>query len=132
MKTDPGDENLDIFIQEGDSGKTKDIRKVIRLRGLKNGLNCEGMEGDDLIPPPPPMPPHGSFMFHRMATDPYAFDTKDESVVSYEKKDIGDGLEKITIIRKKHVDHQENKEMKVKGHLSTETTETKGKAETKK
>ncbi len=129
----PDDENFDIFIQKGDTCKTKDIRKVIRLRGLKNGLNVEGMEGNDLIPPLPPIPSHGSFMFHnRMAADPYAFDTRDESVVSYEKKDIGDGLEKITIIRKKHGEHQPNKVTKVKGGLSEEKTETKGKSETKK
>lgn len=34
--------------------------------------------------------------------DPFAMDPNDEDIVSYDRKDIGKGLEKITIVRKKH------------------------------
>jgi hypothetical protein len=39
---------------------------------------------------------------HQMR-DPYAFDSSDPNIVSYKKKDIGKGQEKITIVRKKVV-----------------------------
>ena len=100
-KNFPG-EQFDIMIENGDSGKCCQKKKVICVRGFDNeSMNDE--RDDELVPPPPPMPPHGAMMFHQgFGGDPFAFDTKDESVVSYEKKDIGNGLERITIVRKKH------------------------------
>jgi len=118
-KHNPGDEQFDIFIQNGDSDKMGKERKVICVRGFENDNMKEEDENDELMPPPPPMPPHAQMMFHnRFGGDSYAFDTKDESVVSYEKKDIGDGLEKITIVRKKHDQHKETREIKVKAEVS--------------
>lgn len=37
----------------------------------------------------------------QVTRDPFSFDANDSNVVSYKKKDLGKGLEKITIIRKK-------------------------------
>jgi hypothetical protein len=39
----------------------------------------------------------------RQPCDPFAFDPTDTTIVSYNKKDMGKGLEKITIVRKKAV-----------------------------
>ena len=107
MTSGPDDEQFEIQVQNGDSGKSCGLKKVIRIKGFKKLSDNGDAEEDELLPPPPPMPPHSSFMWdQRFSGDPFAFDTKDESVVSYEKKDIGNGLEKITIVRKKHEDHQ--------------------------
>lgn len=56
--------------------------------------------------------------YQRFRGDPFAFDTRDEAVISYEKKDIGNGLEKITIIRKKHSEIPLKKEVKIKAGAS--------------
>ena len=116
-KNFPG-EQFDIMIENGDSGKCCKKNKVICVRGFNNeSANDEGDE-DELMPPPPPIPPHGAMMFHQgFGGDPFAFDTKDESVVSYEKKDIGNGLERITIVRKKHDEQQAMKEVKVQAEI---------------
>lgn len=120
-----GEERFDIFIQHGDSDKTGERGKVIRIKEFKNRLNMNGPGGDNFLPPPPPMPPHTLIMHKQTGRDPYAFDTRDESVVSYEKKDIGDGLEKITIVRKKRAEHPV-KEIKIKTQEAAESKELKG------
>ena len=115
MKRGAHDEQFDILIQNDDSGKTCPKRKVICVRGFDNELMREDRDDDDdemMPPPPPPMPPHVMMMHSRFGGDPFAFDTKDESVVSYEKKDLGNGLEKITIIRKKHEEKYQMKMLK--------------------
>ena len=38
--------------------------------------------------------------------DPFSFHPTDPSIVSYRKKDVGKGLEKITIVRKKEGGNQ--------------------------
>jgi hypothetical protein len=119
-----GDERFDIFIQHDDSAKTGEAGKVIRIKEFRNRLNMDGSGTGNFLPPPPPMPQHTLIMHKQHGLDPYAFDTKDESVVSYEKKDIGDGLEKITIVRKKREDHP-MKETKVKGELPAKTSGSK-------
>ncbi len=76
-------------------------------------------EGELVPPPPPPLPPLPPFAMHqRLGGDHFAFDSIDESILSYEKKDMGNGLEKITIIRKKHDKDHHNKESKVKEAVS--------------
>jgi len=119
----PGDEQFDIMIQHGDSGMTKHVRKIIRMGDDGSIISSEDMEGDELLaPPPPPPPPYPSMMFHQQfRSDPFAFDTNDKSIVSYDKKDIGKGLEKITIIRKKQVDHKQMKEIEVTTEVSDDT-----------
>ena len=118
MNGKPGDEQFDIMVQRCDSGKMGKGRKVVCVQDFDNDQMDQ--EGDDELmpPPPPPMPPHHFMMHQRFGGDPFAFDTKDESIISYEKKDIGDGLEKITIVRKKHDQHKEIKEIRVKAEVS--------------
>ena len=119
------DEQFEIQVQNGDSGKMYGLKKVIRVKGFKKQPVNGDAEDDELLPPPPPVPPHSRIMFdQRFGGDPFAFDTRDESVVSYEKKDIGNGLEKITIVRKKHEDHQIRKEISVKVEASDAATST--------
>jgi len=118
----PGNEQFDILIQGGDSGQTKHIRKIIHMSEKGGAYSFSSSSGDELLPPPPPMPPHPPMMFHhRFGGDPYAFDTKDESVISYEKKDIGNGLEKITIVRKKKVENEQMEEINVKTEITNES-----------
>jgi len=118
-----GDEQFDIMIQSGDSGKTKQEQRVIRL-----GKDCcyysfGGHDGKKMVfPQMPPMPPHCEMLINRRFDgDPYAFDTKDESVVSYEKKDIGNGLERITIVRKKKPEQKEEREVRVRVETSDDS-----------
>ncbi|MEI7523611.1 MAG: hypothetical protein WCJ95_04745 [Mariniphaga sp.] len=122
MGNDQGDEQFDIVIQNGDSGKMCNAHKMFCVRTFGNEPNEAENDEDEMAPPPPPMPPHVPMMFHHgFGGDPFAFDTKDESVVSYEKKDIGNGLEKITIVRKKHDDGGSRKEVRVKAILSDDS-----------
>jgi|WetSurMetagenome_2_1015567.scaffolds.fasta_scaffold370930_2 hypothetical protein len=101
----PENEQFDIMVQVGDSGKCKQEKRIIRI-GKDGGYSTfSESDGDLLLPPPPPMPPHSAMMIRgHFGSDPFAFDSKDGSVISYEKKDIGNGLEKITIVRKKKAD----------------------------
>lgn len=108
----PGDEQFEIFIQNSDSGKTKGVRKMIHVNGLEHRFQAGNMGNESPLPPPPPMPPHVIRMHKQFGGDPYAFDTRDESVISYEKKDIGGGLERITIVRKKLEEHPKKKEIR--------------------
>jgi hypothetical protein len=107
----PGEKQFDILIQSCDSGKANKERRIFRIG--KDG-NFSSFDGKGMFSPPPPALPRSSVLLHRqLVGDPYAFDTKDESVISYEKKDIGNGLERITIVRKKKAEKNENKEVKV-------------------
>ena len=107
----PGNEQLEVIVQDSDSDNVAPARKIIRIKGGRSKALCN----DEFLPPPPPMPPMGMGhpRFHQ-GGDSYAFDTKDESVISYEKKDMGDGTEKITIIRKKRDAPHSPKEVKIK------------------
>jgi len=117
----PGEEQFDIFIQHGDSGKMTHKKKIIRI-GEGENFSFGDVEGDLLVPPPPPPPPPVPpfpFEFNqRFSSDPFAFDPDDAAIISYDKKDIGKGLEKITIIRKKQAGHEQKKEVKVKVDVS--------------
>lgn len=94
----PENEDYTIFIQEGDSGLTKG-KKVVRVFAGGNGetIDLEGFP----VPPPPPMPPLHVKGFKIHGGDPFAFDPNDDDIVTYDRKDIGKGLEKIIIVRKK-------------------------------
>ncbi len=93
----PGNEEIQVFYQDEDSGKVKS-KKVIRFQKEGDMVLVDNV--GDMIPPVPPVPPihMKSFSFHN---DPFAMDPNDEDIVTYDRKDIGKGLEKITIVRKK-------------------------------
>lgn len=116
----PGEERYDIFIQNGDSGKMTQRKKIIRI-GEGDNFPFGDADGDLLMPPPPPPPPMPPFpmeLHQRFGGDLFAFDPDDAAIISYDKKDIGKGLEKITIIRKKQAGHDKKKEIKVKVDVS--------------
>ena len=74
-------------------------------------------DGDMMVPPPPPLPPMHPFHvngFKMTRSDPFAMDPDDKDIITYDKKDIGKGLEKITIVRKKHTPGAEGKEVEMK------------------
>jgi len=111
------DEQIDVFFQKGDSGRMTVDKRIIHMGDGSDKILLG--DGDSLFapppPPPPPMPPF-PFEFNQRFNggDPFEFDQDDSDIISYEKKDLGKGLEKITIIRKKQVGHNMKKEVKVK------------------
>ncbi len=114
----PGSQQFDVFIQSDDS-TGKDHEKRIIYFGDNGKMEFSGdMDPNGLVPPPPPPPlpklSKSNRSFIQIGTDPFSFDTKDASIISYEKKDIGKGLEKITIIRKKRTENDTNKDVEVK------------------
>jgi hypothetical protein len=120
----PGEEQFDIMIQCGDSGQAKHMRKIVCMGGDGNINFSDVNESDELLPPPPPPPPppFPEMMFQQQfGDDTFAFDSKDNSIISYDKKDIGKGLEKITIIRKKQTEHKKREEVDVKTEVSGDT-----------
>ncbi len=54
-----------------------------------------------MVPPVPPVPGPFPTIIHRQHRDHFSFDPTDENIISYDRKDIGKGLEKIVIVRKK-------------------------------
>ncbi len=114
----PGEEHFQIFVSNGDTGDVKCEKKVIRIA---HGGNLTAFDSDgELIPPPPPVPPFHMKSFKLSGGDPFAMDPDDKDIISYDKKDIGKGLEKITIIRKKQSSKSEEKEVQVKVEVSDE------------
>jgi len=107
----PEDEQFDVLIQQGDSGMTKHLRKVIRVGENGDVISSGDMDENEFLappPPPPPPPPVPSFMMDGQSWgDSFEFDANDAAVISYTKKDIGKGLEKITIIRKKRPENMQ-------------------------
>ena len=119
----PGGEHIQIFSSPGDSGKTKQIRKIIRMG--KNGevATIDNFDGD-MIPPPPPVPPFHMKSYRISGGDPFSFDPDNKDIVSYDKKDIGKGLEKITIVRKKSTSGDSKKNVEVKVEVTDEKKNT--------
>ena len=93
---------------------------VIRMEKGDPVVITDNLSGDMMPPPPPPPPPFHVKSFRVTADDPYAHDPANADIVSYEKKDIGKGLEKITIVRKKHDTTLEQKTVTVKVDSSDE------------
>jgi hypothetical protein len=115
-KSSPHAEEIEVYVNDGDTGKVKHERKVIRLNYGAKGQGF-GPDGDGMVPPPPPVPHVRAFRF--AGGDPFAMDPDNKDIVSYDRKDIGKGLEKITIVRKKH-DPEAKKEVKVQVHVQDE------------
>lgn len=113
-KSLPGSEQFEVFVQSGDTGKMKHERRIIHV-GPGDYVAAFGQDGD-LLPPRPPVPPHRVKAFRFSGGDPFAMDPDNKDIVSYDRKDIGKGLEKITIVRKKHAP-EEKKEVKVQVHV---------------
>jgi hypothetical protein len=111
----PGEGQFEVFYDSNDSGKVRNVRKVIRMENGGPVVMTENFDGGMMPPPPPPPPPPFHVRGYRVVSDdPYAHNPDNADIVSYEKKDIGKGLEKITIVRKKHTTNEEQKTVTVK------------------
>lgn len=75
--------------------------KVARSVNGKNMIYMVRSDGENSDLTTQPHRVKGYRVSGHPSRDPFAFDPADTSIVSYQKKDVGKGLEKITIVRKK-------------------------------
>jgi hypothetical protein len=87
----------------GDTLQNDIPAKVARLGDQKRLIIMQESEGDTFDIRVPPPVNAAVWVEGHQTRDPYAFDSSDPNIVSYKKKDIGKGQEKITIVRKKVV-----------------------------
>jgi len=84
----------------GDTLKQDEEHKVFRIADGKHAIIMQDGAGENFT-----VPAVGGNLPFRFAKarmlDNYGFNPNDTSIISYKKKDLGKGLEKITIIRKK-------------------------------
>lgn len=94
-----------------DSTFNKPVGDMKWLGGGKPNIIMKKDGGDAFYFQGPPARVHVGIPLH----DPFSFDRSDPDIVSYSKKDIGKGQEKITIIRKKRTAPADinNVEMKI-------------------
>lgn len=108
---DSGDD-MEIITEDVDSvGKRIVVRKRMN-DGVEDHLSFRNGDFDMLVPPPPPppvppMPPFSHMKVMKMQHTGQIIDLNDPNIVSYKKKDVKGGMEKIEIIRKKS-ENQEN------------------------
>jgi len=101
---DSDNEDQEFNLADGDSvGKKIIIRKRMRDR---DGNEVFYFNGQDMkhFPPMPPVPPVPPVPHFKMLMHPDAgrvIDLNDPNIISYKKKDMSGGREKIEIIRKK-------------------------------
>ncbi|MEI7830397.1 MAG: hypothetical protein WCI31_11535 [Prolixibacteraceae bacterium] len=119
-------EQFSVFFQKSDSSDAVGHKKVMRIG---NGQGFTTIAGDGEMmppPPPPPPPPHGMSNAIRVqgfklpGGDPFAMDSNDPDIITYDKKDIGKGLEKITIVRKKRTPPEMEKDVQVNVEVSND------------
>ena len=115
MGPNGGNRQYSVMYQNCDSNGVKGGKKVVMI-GNGNGIATFDSDGGMMMPPPPPPPPPPFHMngFKMSRSDPFAMDPDNKDIISYDKKDIGKGLEKITIVRKKHTPGAEGKEVEMK------------------
>lgn len=107
------DDDMEIITEDVDSlGK----RIVVRKRMRDGDFDAMGFTNGDFdmivppappVPPMPPVPPFSHLKMMKMQHGGQIIDLNDPNVVSYKKKDVKGGMEKIEIIRKKS-ENQEN------------------------
>lgn len=108
---DSGDD-MEIVTEDVDSvGKRIVVRKRMN-NGIEDHMSFRNGDYDMLVspPPPPPVPPMPPFSHMKVMKMQHAgqiIDLNDPNIVSYKKKDVKGGMEKIEIIRKKS-ENQEN------------------------
>jgi hypothetical protein len=111
LNMDSGDD-MEIVTEDIDSnGKHIVVRKRMK-DGVEDHMSFRNGDFDMLVPPPPPqpvppMPPFPHMKVMKMQHAGQIIDLNDPNIVSYKKKDVKGGLEKIEIIRKKS-ENQEN------------------------
>ena len=115
MGSSGGNRTYRVMYNNSDSNGVKGEKKIVMI-GNGNDIATFDSDGDMMLPPPPPPPPPPFHMngFRMTRSDPFAMDPGNKDIISYNKKDIGKGLEKITIVRKKHTPGAEGKEVEMK------------------
>ncbi|MCK9411578.1 MAG: hypothetical protein M0Q53_04700 [Prolixibacteraceae bacterium] len=111
-----GNRQFRVMYNNSDSNGVKCEKKIVMI-GKGGGITAFDSDGDMMMPPPPPPPPMPPFHvngFKMTRSDPFAMDPDDKDIVTYDKKDIGKGLEKITIVRKKHTPATDEKKVEMK------------------
>ncbi len=103
-------DDMEIITDDNDSlGKRIVVRKRMR-DDAENHMSFRDGDRDMLVPPPPlpapPMPPVPPFSHMKMQHAGQIIDLNDPNIVSYKKKDVKGGMEKIEIIRKKSEDQR--------------------------
>ncbi|MEI6276755.1 MAG: hypothetical protein WCP08_12235 [Prolixibacteraceae bacterium] len=88
----------------GDSLQSKEGHKIVRSVGGKKMIIMKDgeSEGFNVSAISPVVNGYRMIVDHPLH-DSFAFDPGDTTIVSYKKKDMGKGLEKITIVRKKAI-----------------------------
>ncbi|MEK7719171.1 MAG: hypothetical protein AAB347_06115 [Bacteroidota bacterium] len=117
MGPNGGTRQYSVMYQNCDSNGVKSWKKVVMI-GNGNGIATFDSDGDMMPPPPPPPPPFHVNGFRMTRSDPFAMDPDNKDIISYDKKDIGKGLEKITIVRKKHTPAADEKKVEMKVEVS--------------
>jgi hypothetical protein len=84
----------------GDSLQKNGTQRMVRKVNGKPMIIMDNEGGQTFDLPVRASSGANRIIMHKMV-DPYAFDPTDPSIVSYKKKDVGKGEEKITIVRKK-------------------------------
>ena len=87
----------------GDTANANVTPKMIRTGDGKHMIIMKSGESENFDLPAPPPSARAYRVVGYPLRDPFAFDPTDTTIVSYNKKDIGKGEEKITIVRKKAV-----------------------------
>ena len=87
----------------GDSLQNKEAHAIVRSAGGKNMIITQNGESEIFDLPTSPATAKRFRINGDAVRDPFAFNPSDTTIVSYKKKDMGKGLEKITIVRKKAV-----------------------------
>ena len=115
MKPGAGNRAYTVMYSNNDSNGVKCEKKIVMI-GKGGGVTTFDSDGDMMVPPPPPppMPPFHVNVFKMTRSDPFAMDPDNKDIVSYDRKDIGKGLEKITIVRKKHTPAADEKKVEMK------------------
>lgn len=109
---DSGDD-MEIVTEDNDSVEKRIVVRKRLKDGTTDHLIFRNDGRDMLVPPPPPIPPvppvppfpHMKVM--KMQHAGQTIDLNDPNIVSYKKKDVKGGMEKIEILRKKS-ENQEN------------------------
>ena len=108
--TDEGDKNgkgTTYTYSIGDTLKQGVAGKMFRLDPDKRIIIMRDGAGEDINVPAMTSGKRSFRMVRDLPNESYGFHVNDPSIISYQKKDIGKGLEKITIIRKKSVEKEE-------------------------
>lgn len=98
------DKDMGIITEDTDSlGKKVIVRKMIKGGDANHMMYFRhgDMNGFPPPPPPPPVPPVPHMKMMRMQHAGQDINLSDPNIVSFKKKDIKGGLEKIEIVRKK-------------------------------